>query len=45
MNFVLQPPKQKYTNYKELQQIRKKEKDEKEDRNKRKVCSVHFYRN
>ena len=34
---MLQPPKQKYTNYKELQEVRKKEKVEKADINKRKV--------
>lgn len=35
------PPKRKYTNYKELQEIRKKEKDRKDDRNK---CKKQVFR-
>ena len=43
LTFVLQPPKRKYTNYKELQEVRKKEKVEKQDANKLKVSSCFFF--
>jgi len=40
--FEFQPPKQKHMNYKELQEIRKKEKEEKQHRNSSKVCVPHL---